>query len=171
MHPLLRELAPQGPQRADDERSLDMLSVLEDHGRTQRGRAQIQPSRRGDAARAPVLAGLGQRYGLAPFGQADSGALGIRAPRQDIARLMHAAAGGDECAWGALVDRFNPKIRAVAAVYQLADADRDEVTQRTWLALVRNLPRLKHPAAVAGWLAITARHESLRLLKDRAGRS
>ncbi len=36
--------------------------------------------------------------------------------------------------------------------------------QRTWLALVEQIHRINEPAAIGGWLAATARNQSLRAL-------
>lgn len=87
----------------------------------------------------------------------------------DAGPLVRAAAAGDEAAWSALVDRFSGLVWAIARNHRLVAADADEVFQTTWLRLVEHVDRLQDPAKVGGWLATTARHESLRLLR-RAGR-
>ena len=83
--------------------------------------------------------------------------------------LVRAAAAGDETAWNALVDRYSGLVWAIARNHRLAAADADEVAQTTWLRLVEHIDRIQDPAKVGGWLATTARHEALRLLR-RAGR-
>lgn len=97
------------------------------------------------------------------------GALYVRAEDPDHATLVKFAAQGDEGAWQQLVDRFAPLVWAVARSYGLDHANAADVHQTTWLRLVENLDRLREPAAVAGWLARTARHESLRVSR-RASR-
>ena len=87
----------------------------------------------------------------------------------DVGPLVRAAAAGDETAWNALVDRYSGLVWAIARNHRLSSADADEVFQTTWLRLVEHVDRLQDPAKVGGWLATTARHESLRLLR-RAGR-
>jgi RNA polymerase sigma factor (sigma-70 family) len=57
----------------------------------------------------------------------------------------------------------------VARGHRLSEADAADVSQTVWLRLVESLPRLREPAAVAGWLTTTTRHECLRLLR-RSGR-
>lgn len=42
------------------------------------------------------------------------------------------------------------------------------MVQTTWLRLVENLDRLRHPERVGGWLASTARHECLRVVRRSA---
>jgi RNA polymerase sigma factor (sigma-70 family) len=90
-----------------------------------------------------------------------------RAP-EAVAALVERAAGGDELAWGALVDEFGDLVRAVARAHRLGDADVADVAQTTWLRLFEHLGRLHEPARVGAWLATTARRESLRVLRRRA---
>lgn len=93
--------------------------------------------------------------------------MGVAPP--DIAELVLAAAQGDQAAWNALVDRFSALIWHVARGHRLSDADCADVVQTVWLRLLESLPRLREPAALAGWLVTTTRHECLRALR-RAGR-
>ncbi len=90
-------------------------------------------------------------------------------PDTDAGPLVRAAACGDERSWNALVDRYSSLVWAIARNHRLSAADCDEVFQTTWLRLVEHAARLQEPAKVGGWLATTARHESLRLLR-RSGR-
>ena len=82
----------------------------------------------------------------------------------DANALVQAAAAGDQRAWGLLVARFDVTIRAQARRHGLAPHDRDEVAQRTWLALHRHVDKLGTHPAIGGWLILTARRESLRVL-------
>ncbi|HEX6447329.1 MAG TPA: sigma-70 family RNA polymerase sigma factor [Streptosporangiales bacterium] len=77
--------------------------------------------------------------------------------------MVKFAAQGDENAWQQLIDRFAPLVWAVARSCGLDHNNAADVHQTTWLRLVENLDRLREPAAVAGWLVRTARHESLRV--------
>jgi RNA polymerase sigma factor (sigma-70 family) len=86
------------------------------------------------------------------------------ARRDDLDALVHRAAAGEQRAWTLLIHRFDATIRSVARQYGLIDADRDEVAQRTWLALYRHIGRLRSHPAVGGWLVTTARRESLKIL-------
>jgi RNA polymerase sigma factor (sigma-70 family) len=90
-------------------------------------------------------------------------------PDADSGVLLRAAASGDERAWNALVDRYSGLVWAIARNHRLSAADCDEVFSTTWLRLVEHAARLRDPGKVGGWLATTARHESLRLLR-RGGR-
>jgi RNA polymerase sigma factor (sigma-70 family) len=86
-------------------------------------------------------------------------------PATEIARLVRAAAAGDERAWDALVTCYTPLIRAIARRFRLAPCDQDDVLQRTWLALFGHIGRLNTPEAISGWLATAARNECLRALR------
>jgi len=78
--------------------------------------------------------------------------------------LLAAAAAGDECAWGELLDRFGSVIWAIARAHRLCDADAADATQATWTALLTHLDQVNDPNRIVAWLATTARRECLRLL-------
>jgi RNA polymerase sigma factor (sigma-70 family) len=79
--------------------------------------------------------------------------------------LIREAAAGDQAAWEAIVSRFERLIWATVRSHRLSDADAADVAQTTWLRLVENLDRIREPERLAGWLATTARRESLRRLR------
>ena len=85
------------------------------------------------------------------------------------AELVAAAGGGDQRAWEELVDRFGGLVWSVARIHGLSAADAADVSQTAWLRLVEHLDRIRDPERVGSWLASTARHEALRVLR-RAGR-
>jgi len=87
----------------------------------------------------------------------------------DVAAVVRAAAAGDERAWSALVDRFSKLVWAIARNHRLGADNAAEVSQTTWLRLAEHIDQLQDPSKVGGWLATTARHESLRVLRS-AGR-
>jgi RNA polymerase sigma factor (sigma-70 family) len=89
-------------------------------------------------------------------------------PPTQLAALAAAAVAGDELALDRLVDRFDVVLRRIARSYRLDPWDVDDVVQATWLQFFRHVRSLREPAAVGGWLATTARRESLRLLHRRA---
>lgn len=82
-----------------------------------------------------------------------------------VARAEH----GDKAAWDEIVERFTGLLWSVSRSFRLADDEATDVVQTTWLRLVENLSRIDDPERLAGWLATTARHECLRLLR-RTGR-
>ena len=82
-----------------------------------------------------------------------------------VATLVTKAGEGDPRAWEELVDRFGGMIAATGRRYRLSTADVAELQQTTWLRLVENLHRIEQPERIGGWLATTARRESLQLLR------
>jgi len=59
-------------------------------------------------------------------------------------------------------------IAATGRRYRLTSADIAELQQTTWLRLVENMHRIEQPERVGGWLATTARRESLQILRRSA---
>lgn len=84
---------------------------------------------------------------------------------EPTAELVRRAAGGDQWAWDALVDRYGRLVVDVARRYRLPDADVHDVSQTVWLRLVEHLSDLRDPDALPGWLATTTRHQCLRILR------
>ncbi len=70
-------------------------------------------------------------------------------------------------AWRALVDRFKGMVWSIARTHGLSAADAADVSQTVWLRLVDNLERLRDPERVGTWLAVTARHECIRVSQFR----
>lgn len=83
--------------------------------------------------------------------------------------LLEAAASGDQQAWDAIVERFSSLVWATARAHRLSRDDAADVAQTTWLRLVEHLDRIRDPERLGAWLATTARHESLRVIR-RGGR-
>jgi RNA polymerase sigma factor (sigma-70 family) len=86
---------------------------------------------------------------------------------QTVDDLVNAARDGDQDAWNALVDRYLPLVTGVIARFRLSHADADDVSQTVWLRLVEHLDRIREVRALPGWLATTARNESLRIIRMR----
>lgn len=84
--------------------------------------------------------------------------------------LVLRARGGDEAAWAALTERYSPMLWAIARAYGLSRVDAADVVQLTWLRLVEHIGALRRPARVGTWLAVTARREAARCLRERRGR-
>lgn len=83
----------------------------------------------------------------------------------DVAAQLQAAAAGDRRGWDALVERFSSLLWSVARAHRLGAEDAADVVQTTWLRLLDHLDRIEEPERLAGWLATTARHECLHLLR------
>ena len=109
----------------------------------------------------PVPADPGPLSGLSP-------SMHLVAEDTDADLLLRARAG-DASAWEAMVERLGSRVWAVARAYRLGNADAEDVFQVTWMRLLTHLDSIREPARVGAWLASTARHESLRVLR-RSGR-
>jgi RNA polymerase sigma factor (sigma-70 family) len=87
-----------------------------------------------------------------------------------VTRLVGDAASGDPAAWDQLVDGFSGLVWSVVRGYGIYGAEAGDISQTVWLRFVEHLSRLRQPERAGAWLATTARHECLRLLRRR-GRS
>jgi RNA polymerase sigma factor (sigma-70 family) len=85
----------------------------------------------------------------------------------DLTDLVHRARSGDDTAWAALVQRFQPLVWASVRRVRIPVQDAEDASQITWLLLASNLRKLRDPEAIGGWLAVTARREALRLANRR----
>lgn len=83
----------------------------------------------------------------------------------DTESLVRAAAAGDAAAWEALVGRFSGLVWSVARGRGLGAAEAEDVFQTAWFRLAEHIGRIKDPEQVGAWLATTARHESLKVLR------
>jgi RNA polymerase sigma factor (sigma-70 family) len=77
--------------------------------------------------------------------------------------LLRLAVKGNQEAWAELVRRFNPMIASIARRTGLNGADAADVSQETWLRLACHGHNIREPEQVPGWLARTARRESVRV--------
>jgi RNA polymerase sigma factor (sigma-70 family) len=85
----------------------------------------------------------------------------------ELGALVQAAQAGDSQAWGSLLTRFSPMLRAAAREYRLQPADVDDVVQATWEAALSHIAQLREPEAIAGWLGVIVRRQSIRALRSR----
>ncbi|MGW2741427.1 RNA polymerase sigma factor [Streptomyces sp. NPDC001450] len=85
--------------------------------------------------------------------------------RTEVGALVRSAVDGDAAAWKALVEGMSPLVWSVVRAHRLSDADGHEVYQTTWFRFAQHLGRLREPDKAGSWLASTARHECLKVLK------
>lgn len=64
--------------------------------------------------------------------------------------------------------RYERLVWGVTRSHRLGDADAADVCQTTWMRLLEHLDDLRNPDALSGWLATTARHECLRVLRHQS---
>ncbi|WP_049576753.1 RNA polymerase sigma factor [Nonomuraea sp. SBT364] len=79
-----------------------------------------------------------------------------------VVALVVRARAGDKDAWDEIVERYASLVWSICKAFRLSRADADDVSQTVWLSLVEQLPRLRQPAALPGWLATATRRECLR---------
>jgi RNA polymerase sigma factor (sigma-70 family) len=82
----------------------------------------------------------------------------------DPSDLVTAANDGDRLAWDALVARYTPLVIQVTRRYRLTPSDSDDVCQVVWMRVLQHLNRIREPRALPGWIATTAKNESLRVV-------
>ncbi|MFJ1968068.1 RNA polymerase sigma factor [Streptomyces sp. NPDC087903] len=86
--------------------------------------------------------------------------------RADVGALVQSAVDGDAAAWKALVEGLSPLVWSVVRAHRLSDADGHEVYQTVWFRFAQHLGRIREPQKAGSWLASTARHECLKVLKS-----
>lgn len=76
---------------------------------------------------------------------------------------------GEAAAWAELVAHWHVPVWTYAR--RMLDAERaDDVSQEIWLAVVRDLPRLRDPGRFAPWLFTIARRSVANRLRDEYAR-
>ncbi|WP_326645179.1 sigma-70 family RNA polymerase sigma factor [Streptosporangium sp. NBC_01755] len=85
--------------------------------------------------------------------------------RDSTGILFRAAVDGDTAAWKSLVEGLSPLVWSIVRAHGLRDADAQEVYQTTWFRLAQNLARIREPDRVGAWLASTARHECVKVIR------
>jgi RNA polymerase sigma factor (sigma-70 family) len=76
-----------------------------------------------------------------------------------------AASQGEQKAWDAIVTQYSSLVWAVARGYRLAAPDAADVFQATWLRLVEHLGDIRDGSRLGAWLATTAKHEAIALMR------
>ncbi|GAA3747970.1 RNA polymerase sigma factor (sigma-70 family) [Spinactinospora alkalitolerans] len=84
-----------------------------------------------------------------------------------IADLVKRAAESDDRAWEELHARYSGRLWVVIRSYRLSFHDCQDVAQTVWCNLSENLTRLRDPARVGAWLAVTAHNECRRQVRLR----
>lgn len=84
-------------------------------------------------------------------------ALGPMHTPADDAALVVAARAGDRLAFGALYDRYARVVHAVLLA-RVPPADADDLVQDVFFRALRQLNKLRDPAAFGGWLMAMARN-------------
>jgi RNA polymerase sigma factor (sigma-70 family) len=83
-----------------------------------------------------------------------------------VVKLVLKAREGKQDAWDEIVERYSPLLWSICLRYRLSHADGLDVAQTVWLRLVEHLGQLREPAALPGWIAMTAQRECLRVYRS-----
>jgi RNA polymerase sigma factor (sigma-70 family) len=83
----------------------------------------------------------------------------------DVSTSLLAATRGEQRAWDAIVAHYSSLVWAVARGYRLAAPDAADVFQATWLRLVEHQGDIRDGSRLGAWLATTAKHEAIALLR------
>jgi RNA polymerase sigma factor (sigma-70 family) len=86
--------------------------------------------------------------------------------RAAVGALVESAVDGDAAAWKAIVEGLSPLVWSVVRAHRLSDADAHEVYQTVWFRFAQHLGRIREPQKTGSWLASTARHECLKVIRN-----
>jgi RNA polymerase sigma-70 factor (ECF subfamily) len=84
----------------------------------------------------------------------------------EIAELVERARAGDRRAYGALVERFQPTVYAIALTRLRNPAEAQELAQEVFIHSMTKLDQLRDPRCFAGWL----RQITVRMALNRLAR-
>jgi RNA polymerase sigma factor (sigma-70 family) len=82
---------------------------------------------------------------------------------QELAATVTAAQRGDPMAMDALVDELMPYVGQICGAIALQHGE--DAAQNALIAVLRNLRRLEHPAALRGWVRTIATREAVRVAR------
>lgn len=77
--------------------------------------------------------------------------------------LLRRAAAGSQAAWKALHERYGRLVVRAARRTGLNERDAADAAQVTWMRLFQHVSAIRDPERLPGWLATTARRESIRI--------
>lgn len=90
-----------------------------------------------------------------------------RGPESLFTDLVALARNGDEQAWRQLIDRLKNVVWKTVNSFSMNSKNSEDAYAATVLRLAENLDRIRDPERLPGWMATTARNESLALLRSR----
>jgi RNA polymerase sigma factor (sigma-70 family) len=81
------------------------------------------------------------------------------------ADLLLRISKGDPAAWDEILHRYGKAVYSTVRSFRLQEADALDAIQMTWLRLAENADRVQFPERLGAWLATTARHECLYIVR------
>ena len=88
----------------------------------------------------------------------------------DNTRLVAACLGGDERAWHILLDRYKNLIYSIPLRYGLPHQDAADIFQSVCMDLFNELPKLRDPEALQGWLIRVTSNKCYHLKQRQVNR-
>jgi RNA polymerase sigma factor (sigma-70 family) len=88
-----------------------------------------------------------------------------QAGEPSLTDLVERARTGDQEAWRTLVARVKNLVWKVVSGFRLPRADAEDAFAATFFRLAEHIDTIREPERLAGWVATTARNESLAILK------
>jgi RNA polymerase sigma factor (sigma-70 family) len=73
--------------------------------------------------------------------------------------LVRECLSGNQQAWAAIVEKYKGLVYSVPVRYRMAPHDAADIFQEVWLDLYSELPNLREPGALRGWLITVAWHK------------
>jgi RNA polymerase sigma factor (sigma-70 family) len=92
-------------------------------------------------------------------------------PAWDDEELVAECLSGNQKAWNALVAKYKNLVYSFPMKYRMSPDDAADIFQAVWLELYNELPRLRQPNAVRGWLATVASNQCYRWKMKRQKQS
>ena len=74
-------------------------------------------------------------------------------------RLVRACLDGDDDAWTAIVNKYRRLIYSIPVKHGFPPEDASDIFQAVCLELLKQMPRLRDPRALAGWLIKVTAHK------------
>lgn len=82
------------------------------------------------------------------------------------AELVRQCLAGKESAWTSLIDRYKNLIYSIPVKYGFSPEDSADIFQSVCMELMAQLPKIREPRALAGWLIQVTSHQCFRRRKD-----
>jgi RNA polymerase sigma factor (sigma-70 family) len=95
------------------------------------------------------------------MGPAPGKARKVRSNQFADAHLVKECLKGSEAAWAKLIGKYKNLIYSIPIRFGLSQEDAADIFQAVCLDLLNELPRLREPNALAGWLIQVTRHKCL----------
>src|SRR5881394_3332900 len=82
------------------------------------------------------------------------------------AELVRQCLAGKESAWASLIDKYKNLIYSIPVKYGFSPEDSADIFQSVCMELMAQLPKIREPKALAGWLIQVTSHQCFRRRRD-----